>query len=337
LRRRLNCRFLSKKLDLSFHSTFSPAPFSYEKNQPLKTKKHGLVFLLSNAFSEIKFTKMNRLKLFYLLIFSAIALPLFFGEAQAQTASVAISPASIDAKVKPGVAYTQNFTITNNTNTRLRFRCALEDMWYDEKNKRLTGRAGTLPRSASLWTQFSPSEIIVEPNSSAVVKAVITVPPSATGSFNAVPVFEGLPVEKPAAVSVVKTNSATANIGIKFRGLILLTTTEGAEYNVEIMGGRIEPPTAAAELEINLDLRNRGTAHARVRGAFAVLDAAGKLVGRGSINEKRYLPTQRDFLKGGWSGELAPGNYICVITLSYDRVGSEPMSLVYEIPFNVKK
>ncbi len=116
----------------------------------------------------------------------------------------------------------------------------------------------------------------------------------------------------------------------------MLTTDEGSEYDVEIMGGRITPPTASSELEMTLDLQNRGTAHAKVRGAYAILNAAGTLAGRGKIEEKTYLPTQRKNLNSRWSGELAPGNYTCVVTLSYNRAGLEPSSLSHEIPFTVK-
>ncbi len=280
---------------------------------------------------------MNKCRLFYLFICAVIALPLLAGETQAQAASVAISPASIDAKVKSGSSYTQTFTLSNNTAVPLRFRCSVNDIWYDQNNNRLNGRPGTLPRSASLWMQFTPSEVIVAPHSSALVKAVITIPQHATGSYFTVPVFEALPIEKPSIGNAVQINTSTASIGIKFRGLMLLTTEEGAEYNVEIMGGQISPPTESRELEINLDLRNRGTAHAKVRGAFAILNASGKLAGRGTIEEKRYLPTQRANLQSKWSGELPPGNYTCVVTLSYNRVGSEPVSLVYELPLTVKK
>ena len=280
--------------------------------------------------------KTNKYKLFYLLICAGIVL-LFSGGAQAQSTSVAVSPASIDAKVKPGSSYTQSFTLSNNTAAPLRFRCSAGDIWYDENNNRLNGRPGTLPRSASLWMQFTPSEIIVAPNSSAVVKAVITVPSTASGSYFTVPVFEGLPVEKPLADGAKQINVSTAAIGVKFRGLMLMTTEEGTEYNVEIMSGQISPPTDSREMEINLDLRNRGNAHAKVRGAFAILDASGKLAGRGNIEEKRYLPTQRALLQSKWAGELPPGNYTCLVTLSYNRVGLEPTSLVYEIPFTVKK
>jgi hypothetical protein len=273
---------------------------------------------------------MKKYKIHFLLVFSIIVLLTAFGSVQAQ--SVGISPASVDANVKRGSSYTQDFTITNSSGTRLRFSCSTEDLWYDEKGKRFSGRSGTLPRSASLWTQFSASEVIIEPRSSAVVKAVITIPKDSSGSFYTVPVFEGLP----AAPANAKTGTATATIGVRFRGLIMLTTTEGSEYNVEVMGGKITPPTSSTELQMSLDLRNRGTAHTKVRGVYAILNAAGKLSGRGTIGEKTYLPTQRKNIDSLWSGELPPGNYTSLITLSYNRAGLEPFSLIYEIPFTVK-
>lgn len=282
----------------------------------------------------MKLTTMKIHKFLRLTAFSVIILFICFNIAQAQAASVSISPASIDAKVKRGASYTQTFTLTNNTGTRLLLHCSLTDFWYDENNTRLTGRAGTLPRSASLWIQFSPAEVVIEPNSTATVKAVITIPQNVSGSYYAVPNFEAMPADKPTVNAV--GNQAAASIGIRFRGLMMFTTDDGAEYNVEIMGGKIAPPTDSSELGLDLDLRNRGTAHAKVRGSFAILNSAGILAGRGNINEKRYLPSQRDFIKAGWAGKLPPGNYICVVTLSYNRVGLEPVSLVYELPFTVK-
>jgi hypothetical protein len=248
-------------------------------------------------------------------------------------ASVSITPASIDAKVRAGGSYNQNFTVTNGTNSRLRFRCYANDMWYDDQNQRITTRAGTMPRSASLWVQFTPSEVVVEPNASAIVKAIITVPQNATGSFYTVPVFEGA-VDK-SVLQKAAAESSAASIGIRFRGLMMLTTETGSEYNVEIMSSNVTPPGTASEMELTLDLRNRGSAHAKIRGAFAILDSAGKLTGRGTIDDKKLLPSQKNSIKGHWAGTLRPGDYTCVVTLSYDRVGLEPTSLVHEISFKV--
>ncbi len=250
------------------------------------------------------------------------------GSVRAQ--SLGLTPAMMDATVKRGVTYTNTFTLSNGTNTRVRVRCSVSDYWYDEHNRRMTGRAGTFPHSASLWVQFTPSEIIVEPHSSGSVNAIITVPQGASGGYYAAPIFE---TEAADAPSTGAKGTAHAALTIRIEGLLLLTTEDATEYNVEIMAGQVSPPTVSAPLEMNLDLRNRSTAHARVHGAFALLDASGKLAGRGKILEKRYMPGQRDSFKTVWAGELAPGHYTALITLSYDRAGMEPATMVYELPF----
>jgi hypothetical protein len=268
-----------------------------------------------------------------LAIFSCFS----YAQAQKNSASVSITPASIDAKVKRGSSYTQSFSLNNSTSTRMRFKCSVADMGYDENNQRITARAGTLPRSASSWIEFSPAEILVEPHSSGVVKALVTVPATAAGGYYSVPVFEAMPAAEVAATAITpaKVITAKATIGVQFNGLMMFTTLDAAEYNIEIMGGKITPPTASAELALQLDLRNRGNAHARVRGSFALLNSAGALAGRGTIKEMRYMPDQRKMLETTWAGELAPGKYTSVITLSYDRVGMEPATLVYELPLTV--
>lgn len=253
---------------------------------------------------------------------------------QAQAQALGLTPAMMDAKVRRGGTYTVDFTLHNGSNTRVRARCSASDYWYGEDNRRVTGRPGTLPRSASLWTQFTPAEVLIEPQGSATVRAVITVPRTASGSYYTSPTFE---TEAADAPTPQPPGTTRANIKVRFQGLLLLTTEDGAEYNVEVMGGKVLPPTASSPLEMALDVRNRGTAHARLRAIFALLDEAGKLAGRGRVEEKRYLPGQRDDLRASWAGELAPGRYTAMVTLTYDRAGMEPATLVYELPFEVRK
>jgi hypothetical protein len=278
---------------------------------------------------------MKKITITNAMIFIAVSLLICAASVAAQS-SVSVTPASIDTEVKAGASYTQKFTFTNGTNERLKVRTYGGDMWYDEQNKRINGPAGTLPRSASLWIQFTPSEIIVEPYASAIIQTVITVPQTAVGSFYATPIFEAVRAELPTIQLVSQTSVARASIGVRFRVLIMLTTETGSEYNVEIMGGNIKPPTATSELDLTLDMRNRGNAHAKIRGAFAILDSAGKLAGRGTIDEKKLLPTQRKSMTSKWSGELKPGDYTALVTLSYNRVGADPTSMMHEIPFTVK-
>jgi hypothetical protein len=251
----------------------------------------------------------------------------------ARAQSLGISPAFVDAKVASGATYTRDYTVTNNSGTRLVIRCSVADYWYDERtNARVDGRPGTLPRSASSWVQFSPSEVVVEPHASAVVKAVITVPQSAAGGFYTVPVFD---IEM-ADARTTRDGTASAAVAVNFRGLLMLSTAGNSEYNVEIMGGRITPPTLSSPLKIVLDVRNRSTAHVSLRGQFAILNSAGGFAGRGKIDEQRFMPGQRNELGTSWPGELAPGRYTAIITLTYERAGLEPTSLLYEQVFEVR-
>lgn len=264
-----------------------------------------------------------------------VALLFSFGVARAQQNSLGVAPASVEATVKRGSTYTQTYTLFNNTAERLSFHCSVIDYWYDEANKRLTGRPGTLPRSASASVQFSPAELIVEPHGSATVKATVTVPLGAAGGYYTMPVFEAMPVRSEDASSSPGANAATASIGIRFRGLMMLATADANEYNVEILGGKVSPPTGSTPLELGLEVRNRGTVHARAQGVFAILNTKGQLVGRGKAQDEKFLPGQRKTMRVPWAGELQPGRYTAVVTLSYDRVGMEPATLLYELPFEV--
>jgi hypothetical protein len=282
---------------------------------------------------------MTRRRLLLLPLLCALATVLCSarGASARQQNSLGVSPASVDARVKRGASYTETYTLSNNTSTRLRFRCSVLDYWYDDHNQRITGKPGTLPHSASTWIQFSPAEVTVEPHGHATVRAIITVPQTAAGGFYTMPVFEALPADAATHDDAPPTGMiATASIGFRFRGLVMLTTEEAAEYTVEIMVGSVRPPTPSAPLELELDVRNRSTTHARVRGAFTILDASGRLAGRGRIQEKRFMPGQRGDYRAEWIGELAAGRYTVVVTLSYDRVGMEPATLVYEMPFEAR-
>lgn len=278
--------------------------------------------------------KMIQKRIFILFACAFVAI-CGFGQSLVQAQTLGISPIYVDAKVKRGATYDNIFTITNNTSTRLRFRFSVSDYWYDEQNARIEGRPGTLPRSASPWVQFSPAEVIIEPKSSGVVKAIISVPQTASGGYYTSPIFEAEAADKPAKLEQ-KAGIMSAAIAVRVSGLMMLTTDDNAEYFVEVLGGQIIPPTQSSELQIHLDVRNRSTAHAHLRGILAIFDESGKLAGRGKIEQKRYMPGQRDMLNAPWAGELAPGHYTAVVTLSYDRVGMEPATLVYEIPFDVR-
>jgi hypothetical protein len=248
-----------------------------------------------------------------------------------QSQSVGLSPAYLDADVKPGSVYTQEFAVSNRTSARLRFRASLGDLGYDAENRRVEARPGTTPRSASPWVRFVPDELTVEPGGSAKFKAVITVPDSARGGYYTVPYFQGEPVEEQST-----PGRLSQGVAVRLGGLLLLATSSGSEYRVLVKGGAVVPPSSSSPLSLALDLKNEGNAHAVLKGTFAFLDGSSRVAGRGQISEQRLLPGQRAQAESEWAGELPPGDYTAVVTLTYARAGSQPATLVYEIPFAVK-
>lgn len=260
------------------------------------------------------------------------------GSSQAQTplknSGLGLAPALVDVSTRRGTTFSQTYTLENGTATRVRFRCSTGDFWYDANNQIVLGQSGTLPRSGALWTQFTPSEIIAEPHTSVVVKALITVPLEASGGYYLTPIFEAEAATPPGADP--NEPNGKASLAVQMYSLLLLTVADAADYQIAIVGGQATPPTATAELSLKLNVVNRGTVHARVRGVFAILDTNGKVVGRGKTDEKTLLPEQRFNLPGSWAGELPPGSYINLVTLTYNRVGQPPATVVYEIPMQVK-
>jgi hypothetical protein len=257
--------------------------------------------------------------LFRFLLLCLFAAAIF--DAQAQTTSenevktqprqtLGLTPAFIDAAVKPGQTYTQEFTLSNGTATRLKFRCSSLDYWYDAENKTQFGRPDTLPHSASTWILFTPSEVIIEPYSSAKVKVVISVPKEAVGGYYTIPIFEGEPVAANNDTLVAQTT-----FGIRMGGLMMLATEKTSAYDLRVLKGKISPPTASSPFDINVELQNKGNTHVRLRGQFALLDAQGKIAGRGKIEEKRFLPEQQYSFNAPWTGDLAPGKYTALLTL----------------------
>ncbi|MEP6636734.1 MAG: hypothetical protein ABJB97_08400 [Acidobacteriota bacterium] len=265
-----------------------------------------------------------------LLIWGGMAI----GASAQQTQSVGLSPAYLEADVARGQAYNQEFTIVNKTTTRLRFHCSVSDYWYDEKGGRVEGRPGTLPHTASTWIQFTPSEVVVEPMSSAKVTAVISVPANATGGYYTIPYFQGEQAEEPNNPNSKKL-TAEYTVAVRLGGLLMFATTTGSEYDLEVKGGAVHPPTSTSPLELELEVENHGNAHVLLRGTYAFLDAHEHVAGRGQFEEQRYLPGQHRSFKTDWAGDLAPGHYTTVLTFTYPRAGSTPTSFVYEIPFDV--
>ena len=271
-----------------------------------------------------RLNKILKTLLILLVAFAAVE------RAAAQKPSLGVTPAMVVANVTPGKTFVQEYTLANNSADYVRFRCTLGDYWYDENNAPLLAAPNTLERTAAAWIQFTPSEVVAKPRSSVTIKAVISIPETAAGGFYATPFFEGEAVD-----ATGKDARASSSIAVRIGGLMMLATEKKSEYALEIAAAKVAPPTEFSEFELTLDTLNRGNVHAFLKGAFAILDERGKLVGQGRIANHVLMPGQRRAFKENWGGQLLSGEYTVVSTLSYDRAGLTAATLVNETKFKI--
>lgn len=259
----------------------------------------------------------------------ALAFLSFEAPAAAQSsAGVGVSPLVVEATVQKGAAHVAKFLVANNLPSPMRVRASVKDVWHDGAGNRLEAEPGTQPRSASGWIRFNRAELVVAPMSTATVEAVISVPRDAAGSYYSMPVFE---LTRAASADA---KGAGANFGFRFQGRIVVTTAEGSDFSLRIVGGKVSPPTPSTPLSLTLDLSNTGNAHIVPSVTFALLDETGRLVGRGKCPAKKLMPSEHAEASGTWAGVLPPGRYNVVSSVTY-KTTSDPKTTVKEITFAV--
>src|SRR5262249_25603447 len=103
----------------------------------------------------------------------------------AMAQSLALSPADVREKFKPGVPFEIALATSNSGDVPVEMSVQITDFWYNEKNEKIFSEPGTSPRSAANWIQFVPEHFSVAPGASQKLRAIVTPPKDATGGYYA--------------------------------------------------------------------------------------------------------------------------------------------------------
>lgn len=241
--------------------------------------------------------------------------------------SIALSPAVIREKFRPGVPFEVELATMNSGNAPVEMSVQITDLWYNEKNEKVFSDPGTSPRSAANWIQFVPEHFEVAAHGTQKMKAVITPPADAKGGYYAT-LFV---LSKPKLAFDKTSDGKRVFTNMRLGCLVLLSAGGTEDYRVELSNMRLTPPTSNHGLDLTFDLFNAGNTHVLPRARLAVLDSQRKLVAKAETEEKRFLPGQKDSMHVDWTGSLPAGNYTAVLTVAYaeDRIETQ------QIPFNV--
>ena len=238
--------------------------------------------------------------------------------AAARAQSVGLAPAQIEQKFKPGVPFQFDLATANNGTSPVEMDVQITDLWYDENNQKVFSSPGTSPRSAANWIQFVPEHFEVPGSATQKMKAIVTPPADAKGGYYAVLFVKSKPV--PSFNDSKEAKTVFTNMRI---GCLVLLRAEGTEdFKIQISNTKLVPPTANQGLTLDFDVANTGNTHVFPLARLAVLDANHKLVAKAESEVKRFLPGQKNSLHVEWTGNLVPGNYTAVLSVTYgdDRV-----------------
>ena len=255
-----------------------------------------------------------------------LALLFFFGMAcwplAAAAQSLGLAPGEVREKFKPGVPFEIDLATSNDGSSPVEMSIEVADFWYNEKNEKVFPAPGTAPRSAANWIQFVPEHFEVPAHGAQKMKAIVTPPSDAKGGYYAV-----LFVQSKPQLSFTKSNGQGVFTNMRLGCLVLLEAEETEDFKIEVSNVKVVPPSSTHPLELGFDLLNAGNTHVFPVARVAVLNAEKKMVAKAQTEEKRFLPGQKDSMHVTWTGNLPPGNYIAVLTVTYgeDRVATQQM------------
>jgi hypothetical protein len=220
-------------------------------------------------------------------------------------ASIALSPAIIMVRCKPGQSTTQTLTIVNHTANEVRFNLATEDVVVRD-GKRSFSPAGQIANGIAATSVASPASVAVKAGQEASVQVTFTLPPG-TGQRAVVTFFRGV---------VAHTDQGAIGLGASLGTLI--TFNLSSDYQVEARPVEASPQTPSTNVILSEELRNTGSEPVVPNGLIVILNASGKRVAKAPFIPQRLLPGERLIFAATNPAQLAPGRYRTLSSFEFE-------------------
>lgn len=219
-------------------------------------------------------------------------------------ASIALSPAIIMVRGKPGQSTTQILTIVNHTANEMRFNLATEDVVVRD-GQRSYSPAGQLPNGIAASSVTSPPTVLLRAGEEASVQVTFTIP-AETGQRAVVTFFRG----------VVSTADGGVGLGASLGTLITFNLSSDYKVEAEPMRASLQTPTA--NLVLSEELRNSGSEPVTPKGVLVILNTSGKRVAKVAFDLQRLLPGERLIFAATNPAQLAPGDYRTLSSFEFE-------------------
>src|ERR1700730_2408246 len=220
-------------------------------------------------------------------------------------ASIALSPAIIMVRCKPGQSTTQTLTVVNHTADEVRFNLETEDVLV-----RVGGRsfspAGRIANGIAASAVASPASVVVKAGEEASVQVTFTLPPG-TGQRAIVTFFRG-----------VVAHAAQGAIGLGASLGTLITFNLSSDYQLEARPVEASLQTPSTNVILSEELRNTGSEPVVPKGLIVILNASGKRMAKALFTSQRLLPGERLIFAASNPAQLAPGRYRTLSSFEFE-------------------
>jgi hypothetical protein len=228
------------------------------------------------------------------------------GQSNIARASIALSPAVIMVRCKPGQGTTQTLTISNNTNAEVRFNLETQDVVVSDGIRALSP-AGQIANGIAATSVATPASVVVKAGESASVQVTFTLPPE-TPQRAVVTFFRG-----------ILTAPGDGVVGLGASLGTLITFSLSTDFKLESGPVEASPQTPEANVILAEELHNTGTEPVVPKGIIVILNASGKRVAKAPFKTQRLLPGERLIFAATNPAQLAPGHYRTLSSFEFER------------------
>jgi hypothetical protein len=245
----------------------------------------------------------------------------------ARAQSLALAPAQVQYRFKPGQPFQFDLSVSNKGDAPVALRVSVTDFWYNEKNEKLFNAPGSSPRSAANWIESVPRQLTVPAAGTGQVQVIVTPPLKVSGGYYAVVFVESKPELSEGATAEKKAVYTNMRLG----SLILLSAENTEEYSVEVSEAQFIAPAANQVMKLDFMLSNQSNTHVFPQATVAILNSHHELIAKAEGEKRRFLPGQKDRLSVSWTGTLPAGSYTAILTILY----GQDKNYTQEFPFSV--
>jgi hypothetical protein len=232
--------------------------------------------------------------------------PATSGPGDAPRASIALSPAIIEVRCKPGQGTTQILTISNHTAEEVRFNLETEDVVVSE-GARSFSPAGLIANSIAATSVASPAAVLVKAGEEASVQVTFTLPPE-TAQRAVVTFFRGV---------LAAPGNGVVGLGASLGTLITFNLSSDYKLASGPLEASLQTPQANAIL--SEELRNTGSEPVVPKGVIVILNESGKRVAKAVFKTQRLLPGERLIFTATNPAQLPPGHYRTLSSFEFEH------------------